>query len=215
MTSPTIALSKQQLAKVLLTAPAPQTAQCTTALDPDECALFEQTINYAAQPLHVICTRNAIIYAGFIRAEYNLEYQQARARELWLKHHNTQKQPDKNLHKKIHITPWPKQQALPTTLCLLGTDFQQKIWQELLRIPCGHLATYKTLGQWLNPRSKAYQAIGNAVGANPISGIIPCHRIIPNPNLSAKVAVGGFYWGADLKIQLLNNELALPLNDVY
>lgn len=191
------------LTKALLNEPAHHLNNCTNALE-DTPTLFEKTIYYAERPLHVICTNEAIIYAGFIHAQYSVEYQRARARELLSKH---------CIHKnaKTNIASWPTNTPLPTTLCLLGTDFQRRIWQALLCIPSGNLTTYKTLGEWLTPNSKGYQAIGNAVGANPISGIIPCHRIVPNPSLNHtrkdKISVGGFYWGADLKIQLLSYEL--------
>ena len=209
MVDATLELSNGKLATILLTQmlssePANSLSRCTSVL-PQTPTLFEKTIHYAEQLLHVICTREAIIYAGFIHAQYSLEYQRARARELFSKFYPAKKE--------IDITPWPINTPLPNTLCLLGTKFQQRVWQALLCIPCGHLTTYKTLGEWLAPPSKGYQAIGNAVGANPISGIIPCHRIIPNPGLGhkpkANILVGGFYWGSDLKVRLLNYELNL------
>jgi methylated-DNA-[protein]-cysteine S-methyltransferase len=58
-----------------------------------------------------------------------------------------------------------------------GTAFQQAVWQLLLGVPTGGLTSYGRLAQQLN-RPKAARAIGQAVGANPISLLIPCHRVV-------------------------------------
>ena len=59
----------------------------------------------------------------------------------------------------------------------VGTDFQQKVWLELLHIPYGKTITYKELASRIG-QEKAVRAVGNANGKNPISIIIPCHRVI-------------------------------------
>ncbi len=61
-------------------------------------------------------------------------------------------------------------------LALHGTPFQQAVWREIQKISHGEVTTYKRIGDNLN--SRAFQAIGQAVGANPISIIIPCHRVL-------------------------------------
>lgn len=58
-----------------------------------------------------------------------------------------------------------------------GTEFQQKVWKLLLRIPYGETTTYGTIAKEIAPNMSA-QAIGGAVGRNPISIIIPCHRVV-------------------------------------
>ena len=57
-----------------------------------------------------------------------------------------------------------------------GSDFQQAVWQQLLEIPYGQTITYGTLAQSIHCPSP--QAVGNAVGRNPISIVIPCHRVV-------------------------------------
>lgn len=61
-------------------------------------------------------------------------------------------------------------------LALHGTPFQLSVWREIQKIAHGEVTTYKQIGNNLN--SRAFQAIGQAVGANPISIIIPCHRVL-------------------------------------
>jgi methylated-DNA-[protein]-cysteine S-methyltransferase len=62
-------------------------------------------------------------------------------------------------------------------LDLKGTDFQIKVWNELLKIPFGKTITYKELSLRLG-NIKAIRAVGSANGANPVSIIVPCHRVI-------------------------------------
>ncbi len=68
------------------------------------------------------------------------------------------------------------------------------IWKQLLRIPAGWLSTYGSLA----PHAGGAQATGAAVGANPISYIIPCHRIVKSDG-----SIEGYHWGTALKKQLL------------
>jgi methylated-DNA-[protein]-cysteine S-methyltransferase len=58
-----------------------------------------------------------------------------------------------------------------------GTVFQQKVWTELMKIPKGTTITYKELAKRIN-NPKAVRAVANAVGANPMAPVIPCHRVI-------------------------------------
>ena len=81
-----------------------------------------------------------------------------------------------------------------------GTEFQKSVWKALLEIPYGKTTTYSEIAKKIgNP--KASQAVGGAVGDNPIAIIIPCHRVIgKNGSLT------GFRWGLDRKIKLLKLE---------
>ena len=62
---------------------------------------------------------------------------------------------------------------------LKGTDFQKKVWRKLLTIPKGKTITYKELARKIG-KPKAIRAVANAVGANPLTRLIPCHRVIRN-----------------------------------
>ena len=97
---------------------------------------------------------------------------------------------------------WDGQQPDPNSLPLdpKGTPFQQAVWRKLLTIPYGGSHTYGDIARAIgNPR--ACQAVGQAVGRNPIGIIIPCHRI-----LGAGGQLTGFAWGIDKKKWLLRHE---------
>lgn len=81
-----------------------------------------------------------------------------------------------------------------------GTDFQRQVWEMLLKIPYGSTTTYGAIAREISPRMSA-QAVGGAVGRNPISMIIPCHRC-----LGAKGQLTGYAGGLDKKIWLLRHE---------
>lgn len=81
----------------------------------------------------------------------------------------------------------------------IGTDFQEKIWALLKEIPHGQTTSYGQLARQLGQRSG--QAIGGAVGRNPYSIIVPCHRV-----LNQKGQLTGYAGGLDKKIWLLQHE---------
>jgi AraC family transcriptional regulator of adaptative response/methylated-DNA-[protein]-cysteine methyltransferase len=86
-----------------------------------------------------------------------------------------------------------------------GTPFQLKVWEALLRIPTGGLATYSSLsGKIGNPR--ASRAVGSAVGSNPIAFLIPCHRVILSTG-----ETGQYHWGSTRKTALIGWEAAKML----
>ena len=84
-----------------------------------------------------------------------------------------------------------------------GTEFQQKVWDQLQHIPYGTSLTYGELSQHVfnSPTPRGAQAIGSAVGANPISLIIPCHRV-----LGKGKALTGYTGGLSIKRALLSIE---------
>ena len=81
-----------------------------------------------------------------------------------------------------------------------GTPFQQKVWGLLLQIPYGKTCTYGQLAERF-PGKMSPQAIGQAVGRNPIAIIIPCHRCV-----GAKGQLTGYAWGMERKQWLLQHE---------
>lgn len=87
----------------------------------------------------------------------------------------------------------------------LGTAFRQMVWQALLQVPYGQTSTYGEIGSLvankLGKKSMSGQATGGAVGHNPISIIIPCHRIIAKNG-----ALTGYAGGLDRKAALLQHE---------
>lgn len=85
-------------------------------------------------------------------------------------------------------------------LDLYGTNFQLQVWQALLRIPCGKTLTYQNIANDMG-RPKSSRAVGNAVGANPVSLLIPCHRVI-----RASGIIDNYGWGSPRKKLLLAME---------
>ena len=91
-------------------------------------------------------------------------------------------------------------------LHLKGTAFQVKVWETLLKIPMGQLSTYGSIaGKLHNP--KASQAVGSAVGSNPVAFLIPCHRVIQSTG-----AFGQYHWGSIRKTAMIGWEAARVLN---
>jgi AraC family transcriptional regulator of adaptative response/methylated-DNA-[protein]-cysteine methyltransferase len=87
-------------------------------------------------------------------------------------------------------------------LFLMGAPFQIKVWEALLTIPSGHVTTYSEIAQSIgNP--KAVRAVGTAVGRNPISWLIPCHRALRKSG-----GLGGYHWGLPVKRAMLAYEAA-------
>ena len=86
-----------------------------------------------------------------------------------------------------------------------GTDFQQMVWRELLHIPYGQVTTYgslaKAVAKKMGRETMSAQAVGQAVGHNPISIIIPCHRVMGTDG-----SLTGYAGGLDRKIRLLELE---------
>lgn len=90
----------------------------------------------------------------------------------------------------------------PLPLVLTGTNFQIKVWEALLRIPSGHVLSYEDVAQRIgSPR--ASRAVGSAVAKNPISYIIPCHRVIQSVGVT-----GNYRWGPMRKKAMLGWEFA-------
>lgn len=90
-------------------------------------------------------------------------------------------------------------------LCPAGTEFQRQVWEILCRIPYGEALTYGEIAKEMAIRSgkanMSAQAVGQAAGRNPISIIIPCHRVV-----GSKGNLTGYSGGLDKKIWLLRHE---------
>jgi AraC family transcriptional regulator of adaptative response/methylated-DNA-[protein]-cysteine methyltransferase len=90
----------------------------------------------------------------------------------------------------------------PIPLALYGTQWQRQVWRALLSIPAGETTSYRQIAaQVCTP--KASRAVGAAVGANPVSWLIPCHRV-----LAADGRLTGYHWGVERKRAMLAYEAA-------
>lgn len=95
-----------------------------------------------------------------------------------------------------------KRQTFSLPFDFAGTDFQKQVWKALLSIPFGKTPSYGEIARRIG-RPRAARAVGAAIGKNPVSIIVPCHRVI-----GASGKLTGFAGGLDTKAQLLELESA-------
>lgn len=88
----------------------------------------------------------------------------------------------------------------PVRVVLIGTDFEIRVWETLLTIPVGKAATYGEVANRIG-RPSASRAVGAAVGKNPISFVVPCHRVVGSGG-----ALTGYHWGVPRKRAILGWE---------
>ncbi|EAQ01111.1 ADA regulatory protein [Pseudooceanicola batsensis HTCC2597] len=103
------------------------------------------------------------------------------------------------------VAPWAEAafgQTGAAPLHVIGAPFQIKVWEALLRIPSGEVATYGEIARRVGA-PKAARAVGTAVGRNPVAWLIPCHRAI-----RATGGLGGYHWGLPVKRAMLAWESA-------
>jgi AraC family transcriptional regulator of adaptative response/methylated-DNA-[protein]-cysteine methyltransferase len=90
----------------------------------------------------------------------------------------------------------------PLRVVLIGTDFEVRVWETLLKIPMGKAASYSDVARKIEA-PKASRAVGAAVGKNPISFVVPCHRVLGKGG-----ALTGYHWGMTRKRAMLGWETA-------
>lgn len=88
----------------------------------------------------------------------------------------------------------------PERILLVGTRFRHDVWRALLDVPSGSTTTYSALATKAN-HTTAVRAVATSVGCNPISVVVPCHRIVP-----ASGGIGNYHSGAEIKRTLLQAE---------
>ncbi|KAG9611000.1 hypothetical protein KCV01_g2793, partial [Aureobasidium melanogenum] len=90
--------------------------------------------------------------------------------------------------------------GLDEPLDVRGTDFQKRVWNALLTIPPGETASYLDIARQIGSPG-AVRAVAQACGANPLSVVIPCHRVVRSDG-----GISGYHWGVDKKRELLRRE---------
>ena len=86
---------------------------------------------------------------------------------------------------------------------LIGTDFEVRVWEALLTVPCGQATTYSDVARRIG-RPTAARAVGAAVGRNPVSFVVPCHRVLGKGG-----GLTGYHWGLTRKRAILGWESGL------
>jgi AraC family transcriptional regulator, regulatory protein of adaptative response / methylated-DNA-[protein]-cysteine methyltransferase len=95
----------------------------------------------------------------------------------------------------------------PLRITFIGTDFEIRVWETLLKIPVGHATTYGDIAMSVGS-PKAARAVGAAVGKNPMSFVVPCHRV-----LGKSGALTGYHWGLTRKKAILGWEAGKLLDN--
>lgn len=93
-----------------------------------------------------------------------------------------------------------QRKAFDLPLDIQGTEFQQRVWKELAKVPYGKTISYRELARRIK-NEKAVRAVGTANGKNPLCVVIPCHRVIASDG-----TLGGYSGGLDVKARLLQIE---------
>ena len=95
----------------------------------------------------------------------------------------------------------------PLRVVFIGTDFEVRVWETLLGIPMGRATTYSDIARKLG-RPTAARAIGAAVGRNPVSFVVPCHRVVGRSG-----DLCGYHWGLTRKRAMLGWEAGRVLTN--
>lgn len=101
------------------------------------------------------------------------------------------------------FTPAMWKSDQPLRIVFIGTGFETKVWEKLLNIPMGQAASYSGIAAAIG-NARASRAVGAAVGRNPISFVVPCHRV-----LAKSGGLGGYHWGLTRKQAILGWEAGL------
>lgn len=94
----------------------------------------------------------------------------------------------------------PDKRTKKIKLHIKATPFQYRVWQHLTTLPYGSLTTYGRIAAEIH-KPNAFRAVGNAVSANPVAILIPCHRVLPSTG-----RLGNYRWGAKRKAELIKLE---------
>ncbi len=108
--------------------------------------------------------------------------------------------PLKQIEKELKAYFSGKLRVFQTPLFLSGTPFQNRVWEELQKIPCGETRSYSAIAAAIG-RPTAFRAVAMANSANPLTLIVPCHRVIYSNG-----ELGGYASGLERKQWLLNHE---------
>jgi AraC family transcriptional regulator of adaptative response/methylated-DNA-[protein]-cysteine methyltransferase len=146
-------------------------------------------------------TSRGICWFSFLQTEETDAHAIQALKSHWYNSHTVL---DANVTARVaeKVFDHPRQKKDKFHLLVKGTNFQVKVWEALLKLPLGNVATYQSIASSIhNPR--ALQAVGSAVGANHIAYLIPCHRVIRKDG-----QLGEYRWNATRKKSIIGWEMA-------
>ncbi|MGB5824601.1 MAG: methylated-DNA--[protein]-cysteine S-methyltransferase [Proteocatella sp.] len=137
--------------------------------------------------IEVVATNEYLKEVNFIKFKKNIEYKSNDITQL-VKH-------------ELHEYFFNGRREFSVSLKLCGTEFQNRVWEQLLHIPYGTVATYKDIAEKVDC-PKGYRAVGSANNKNKLPIIIPCHRVVGS---SGKLV--GYAGGMEIKKYLIDHEI--------
>lgn len=156
-------------------------------------------------PALAACSTRGLVFLGFVEEPADLGLAAALS-DLRARWPLAQLVEDSAVAEKMQaaLSAWwaSGHQPQPLHLMLAGTNLQLKVWEALLAVPPGRLVTYQQLAQAVG-EPRAVRAVASAVGRNPVSVLIPCHRVIRGTG-----ELGGYHWGLPRKAALIALESA-------
>jgi AraC family transcriptional regulator of adaptative response/methylated-DNA-[protein]-cysteine methyltransferase len=148
----------------------------------------------------IAITERGVCQLEFIDSDNGTEISFERLDETWPNANITEDLVETEKTIQRIFSPREKSLNKPLLLLLQGTNFQLQVWQALLKIPVGCVASYSYLAKAIG-KPTASRAIGTAIGNNPISYLIPCHRVLRSDG-----EIGGYRWGIERKLAILGKE---------
>jgi AraC family transcriptional regulator of adaptative response/methylated-DNA-[protein]-cysteine methyltransferase len=103
-------------------------------------------------------------------------------------------------HARLIFSPAERRRDQAVRLVMIGTDFDVRVWETLLKIPVGRAVSYTDIARHIGAPA-ASRAVGSAVGRNPLSFVVPCHRVLRGDG-----SLGGYHWGLTRKRALIGWE---------
>jgi AraC family transcriptional regulator of adaptative response/methylated-DNA-[protein]-cysteine methyltransferase len=166
---------------------------------------LEMAYGFHASPFGealLVATDRGVAGLAFVNEDKGETRQHALAdmTQRWPKAHYVEA-PDRTApHAKVifNASKWSKDR--PVRLVMIGTDFDVRVWEALLKIPMGRAVSYTDIARHIGSPS-ASRAVGSAVGRNPISFVVPCHRVLRGDG-----NLGGYHWGLTRKRALIGWE---------
>ena len=165
---------------------------------------LDMTYGFHASPFGealLIATDRGLAGLAFVDEDKGQTRQEALAdmMQRWPKAHYAEASQKTASHaRQIFGSEWSREQ--PIRLVMIGTDFDVRVWEALLKIPMGRAVSYTDIARHIGSPA-ASRAVGSAVGRNPISFVVPCHRVLRGDG-----SLGGYHWGLTRKRALIGWE---------
>jgi len=166
---------------------------------------LEMTYGFHASPFGqalLIATERGLSGLAFVDEDKGQSREDALAdmMQRWPKAHYVEDTARTAPHARLIFSPLEWKKDRPVRLVMIGTDFDVRVWESLLKIPVGRAVSYTDIARHIGAPA-ASRAVGSAVGRNPLSFVVPCHRVLRGDG-----SLGGYHWGLTRKRALIGWE---------